>query len=155
MKIAIFGSNGLLGTAASRQFAAGGHQVVRISRSEEADYAADASDIAAVEKIVSREKPEVVLNAIKSAQSTDAAEEQRAVAWASNVIVPQNLASLCEKFSCKLVHISSDWVYEGRESEVYTEESLPYPQNFYAYTKAVAEERVRLLCPGSLILRTT
>ena len=155
MRIAVFGSGGLVGSHAARFFLAHGHEVVRIGHAGgKYDFSLDASDPSAVGKALFASKPDAVFNAVKCSLSTDESESRKAEAWKSNVLVPQTLAKACFSLGIKLLHMSSAWVYEGKEGETYSEESITCPVNFYSYTKAIAEERVALLCPNSLILRT-
>ncbi len=152
MKCLVVGSSGLVGEYLTGLMK-GEFEVISVSRSSSgSDYKADASDFGKVERILKKEKPDFVVNLAK-AGSTDQSESDKEGAWAVNVLVPANLAKLQPRFGYKLVHVSTDWVYEGKESEVYSEESLPYPQNFYSFAKAVADEVVRRVCDDYAILR--
>ncbi len=158
MKVVVFGASGLAGSYLSRLFSKEGHNVVRASSSSPGmDYNLDASDAKEVGRLLAKEKPGLVINAVKSSISTDAAEERREETWKANVMVPENLARAQGANGYLLFHLSTDWVYDGVEGETYTEESLAYPLNFYAYSKAIAEERIRLFSSPSrhLIARTT
>lgn len=158
MKVVVFGASGLAGSYLSRLFSGQGHDVVRASSSSSGmDCNLDASDAKEVGRLLAKEKPNLVINAVKSSISTDAAEERREETWKANVVVPENLARAQRANGYLLFHLSTDWVYAGAEGEVYTEESLTYPLNFYAYSKAIAEERIRLFSSPSrhLIARTT
>ena len=154
MKVLVFGAGGLVGSYACRAFAAKGFSVLGV-QGPSSQGGVDASDFSSLAPLVAAEKPDVVFNAIKSSISTDMSETSRLATWSSNVSAPENLARLQAKHGFLLVHISSDWVYEGKEGVVYTEESPLRPLNFYAHTKAVAEEKVRSLASRHLILRTT
>ena len=154
MRILLLGSGGLLGGYLRREMS--GHELTCVSRnSPMADLRLDASDFRSLESAIKNAKPELVINAVKSSMSTDKAEEMgnRRETWKSNVLVPDNVSRLQKEHGYSIIHISTDWVYEGKEGEIYDEESLPYPQNFYAYTKTVAEERIAR-CSDYLILRT-
>jgi dTDP-4-dehydrorhamnose reductase len=94
------------------------------------------------------------VNAIKPPLSTDMMEEDKKAAYAANTRIPENLALLQKKRDFVLLHISSGWVYEGKEGETYAEESLVYPKNYYSFTKALAEERIVAQAGNHLILRT-
>ncbi len=155
MKFMVFGCSGTAGTHASALIGKK-HAVVKVARDYPgADYRVDASDIGAVRQVISKEGPDVVLNAVKGKGSIDSAEENKALTWSSSVVVSENLARLQAQHGYLLIQVSSDWVYEGKNNETYTETSLPYPQNFYAFTKLVAEERVRMFAQKYAILRTT
>lgn len=149
----LLGSAGLLGLSLQKSLGSD-HKLIKISRSV-GDYRIDATDPAAIAKVISKEKPEVVINAIKNNFSTDESEVKKAETWETNVSIPENLARLQKKNKFLLVHISSDWIFEGKVGEVYNEDSLPNPQNFYSYTKCIAEERIRGLAEDYLIFRPT
>ncbi|HSB47815.1 MAG TPA: sugar nucleotide-binding protein [Candidatus Bilamarchaeum sp.] len=153
MRILLLGASGLLGRYVTLL---GGHEWITVSRTPgNAAFSVDASDAAALEKLVAAKKPDAVINCVKNSFSSDMAETRREETWRSNVVVADNIAKLQKRFGYPIVHISSDWVYEGREGEVYTEETIPYPQNFYSYSKAVAEERIAAQSDDFLILRPT
>jgi len=152
MKIAVFGAGGLVGSYACKEFEENNHEVLAISKNS-SPCRADASDYGSLLEIIRKEKPDAVINAIKSNLSTNRTEICMEEAWKANVTVAENLAKLQKEHGFFLVHISSDWIYEGKEGTVYTESSIPYPQNFYSFTKAVAEERVLAAAEEALILR--
>lgn len=152
MKALVFGAAGLVGGYLPARM--GSFEQVRVSLSAGGmDYNADASDFSRVKEIIAGERPDFVINLVKAGMSTDESERRKAETWKANVLVPENLARLQNEHGYRLVHVSSDWVYEGKEGEEYTEESLPYPQNFYSFSKAVAEERVSSLAEDYAILR--
>jgi dTDP-4-dehydrorhamnose reductase len=154
MKVVVFGAGGLVGGYACRAFEANGFSVGKVT-GPSSQGGLDASDFSKLSSLISSEKPDVVFNAIKSSISTDMSETNRLATWSSNVSAPENMARLSQKQGFLLVHISSDWVYEGKEGAIYNEESPIRPLNFYAHTKAAAEEKVRALAGRHLILRTT
>lgn len=154
MKVMVVGGSGLLGHYVSSIFREKGHQTISVSNSS-GDHVLDASLYEPLAKLLDKERPEVVINAAKAPISTDECEVRKEIAWMANVTIPENLARLQARHGYMLVHISSDWVYEGKKGEVYAEQSLPYPQNFYSFTKAVAEERIKNTAERHLILRPT
>lgn len=115
---------------------------------------ADVSDEKALLALVKKCSPDVIVNSVKPPLSTDQMEAERALAYSLNTHLPARLASWQEEMGFSLLHISTDWVYEGKEGAEYCEDDLAYPKNYYSYTKAVAEEKI-LACNGKpLILRT-
>ncbi len=154
MKVAVVGSGGLLGRYLLRILKERGHEAIAVSRSS-GDRTLDATDIGALGRLMDEARPEAVINAVKPKFSTDEMEGRKEEAWAANVTVPENLAALSGEHGYTLLHLSSEWVYEGKAGEVYSERSLPYPQNFYGFTKAVSEERVALKAPRHIILRSS
>jgi len=100
-----------------------------------------------------RYRPDIVVHA---AGYTDVAgaERERAKCWAVNVAGTRNLTRALRGTDAMLVHISTDYVFEGTRG-MYREEDIPGPPcNFYALSKLVAEEIARL-APRHLIIRTS
>ncbi|MCK4714229.1 MAG: NAD(P)-dependent oxidoreductase, partial [Candidatus Aenigmarchaeota archaeon] len=132
-----------------------GHEVIGVARrSEKADYKVDVTAKGALEELLEKTGPEVVVNAVKPALSTDGMEEKRELVYEVNARLPERLARLQAERGYKLVHMSTDWVYEGKEGVTYSEESPTVSRNYYTYTKLVAEEKIRELASDYLMLRT-
>ncbi|MCX6771200.1 MAG: sugar nucleotide-binding protein [Candidatus Micrarchaeota archaeon] len=155
IRMLLLGASGVVGFHAASELRAHGHEVTTVSRnSPSVDFRADVTEPGELGRIVEKASPEVVINAIKPSMSVDDMEAGRSLAYEVNTLLPERLARLQMAMGFVLVHMSSDGVYEGKEGETYGEESIPYPQNFYTFTKALAEERVRCLAKRHLILRT-
>lgn len=113
----------------------------------------DVTDIQSVGENLSRHQPLVIVHA---AAMTDvlAAESRREQAWRVNVQGTRNVVVACQMTGVFLIHISTDYVFSGSRG-LYRESDVPGPPtNYYALTKLVAEEVVRVL-PGHLIIRTS
>ena len=87
--------------------------------------------------------------------AVDKAEEDVEMAQKLNAFGPKNIATLCKNIGAKMIHISTDYVFDGTASEPYTEE-IPYkPLGVYGVTKADGEKEVLSILPeDSYILRT-
>ena len=87
--------------------------------------------------------------------AVDKAEEDVEMAQKLNALGPKNIATLCKNIGAKMIHISTDYVFDGTASEPYTEE-IPYkPLGVYGVTKAEGEKEVLTILPeDSYILRT-
>ena len=87
--------------------------------------------------------------------AVDKAEEDVEMAQKLNALGPKNIATLCKNIGAKMIHISTDYVFDGTASEPYTEE-IPYkPLGVYGVTKADGEKEVlSILSKDSYILRT-
>lgn len=154
IKILILGATGVVGFHFARELRKK-HSVVTASRSSPGtDFRIDASDNASLERLIIRNSPDVVVNAVKPPMPADEMEANRELAYALNVRLPSSLAALQEKRAFRLLHISSDWVYAGREGAIYTEESETGPLNYYAETKLLAERAIADAGGNFLILRT-
>ena len=66
----------------------------------------------------------------------------------------ENLAKVASKSECKLIHISTDYVFDGESETPYTEDSQVNPLSVYGKAKVKAEETVKLIAPDSIIIRT-
>lgn len=107
--------------------------------------AADIRDAAAVAKLFEAVRPDVVINT--SALSVpDYCETHHEEAYETNVMAVGHLAEQCEKMGAKLIHLSTDFVFDGGEERLYTEDDLPLPVNYYGVTKLQGEQVVASRC---------
>jgi dTDP-4-dehydrorhamnose reductase len=83
----------------------------------------------------------------------DLCEENKEIAWKTNVIGTKNIIDACSKLNSKLVFISTDYVFDGAKG-FYKEEDVPNPINFYGKTKCIGEWLVESL-PSFIIVRTS
>ena len=148
-KIIITGSNGQLGRAIN-QFYAGRDDLELINTD------VDTLDIAKVEEVVKlakEVKPYAILNCA-AYTAVDACETNREIAFKVNTIGPRNLAIAANETGAKLIHISTDYVFNGKKQGVYYETDPTAPESVYGETKEAAERMVKELCNRYFILRT-
>lgn len=117
---------------------------------------ADIRDEAAVIDIFKEVQPAVVINC--SALSVpDYCETHHEEADLINITAVEQLARLCEEQHSRLIHLSTDFVFDGKIDEnsgqLYTEEDLPAPVNYYGYTKWKGEQKVAEFCSNYAIVR--
>jgi dTDP-4-dehydrorhamnose reductase len=146
--ILVFGGNGQLGQELARAAAASGISLKALPRSE-----VDIADQAAVRDALGAARPSLVVNAAAYTK-VDLAEKEVAEAERGNVLGPGIVASACAEVGVPLVHISTDYVFDGLKSEPYIEDDPIAPLGVYGRTKAEGEERVRGALPRHIILRT-
>ena len=97
---------------------------------------------------------DVVINAAAYTRVDDA-ETHKGLAFAINAEGPQNIAQACARYGQRMIHVSTDYVFDGKASSPYTTHHPPHPQSVYGASKAKGEERVREILPdSSLIVRT-
>jgi dTDP-4-dehydrorhamnose reductase len=113
----------------------------------------DITDETAVEECVKTLQPDIIINCA-AMTAVDLCESEQDKAYRINAIGPKNLAKAAEKYGAKLVHISTDYVYNGLGTEPYTEDSKPDPASVYGRTKLAGDEFVREYCSRAFILRT-
>ncbi|MPT35366.1 MAG: dTDP-4-dehydrorhamnose reductase, partial [Flavobacterium sp.] len=87
--------------------------------------------------------------------AVDKAESESEKAFQVNVKGPQNLAEACEKYNTVLIHISTDFVFDGEKSTPYTEEDIPNPKGVYGKTKLEGEQVIQTTWSKYYIVRTS
>ena len=127
--ILLFGGNGQLGQELRRLSAARGVPLVALSRSE-----ADIADAAAVGRALAAHKPQLVMNAAAYTK-VDLAETEVEAARQANEIGPQLLAQACADLGLPLIHISTDFVFDGTASSPYRPDAATNPLSVYGKTK--------------------
>jgi dTDP-4-dehydrorhamnose reductase len=99
-------------------------------------------------------KPDVVINTA-AYNLVDRCEIERDLSWSVNATAPQHLAELCASKNIRLVHYSTDYVFDGARRSPYTESDAPNPLNHYAAGKLAGERAVLAASPAHLVLRTS
>jgi dTDP-4-dehydrorhamnose reductase len=147
MKIAIIGANGQLGYDLQRALSS--RQVVPLTHGD-----IEIASPESVEGVMGGIRPHVVINTAAYHKVEDC-EAEYARAFMVNAIGPRNLAQTCQKLGATLVHVSTDYVFDGTKGSHYVEEDVPNPLNTYGVTKLAGEYFVRNLCQRHLIVRTS
>jgi dTDP-4-dehydrorhamnose reductase len=132
MKVLVTGATGHLGPAIARGFA-DAHDVVPCSRAD-----LDIADQAAVDHVVARVAPDVIINCA-AYNAVDAAEEHAVDAFKVNACGVQSLARAAAARGAALVHYGTDFVFDGRSDRPYTEEDRPNPASAYGLSKLLGE----------------
>ena len=149
MKILITGGAGQLGQDCEKVLARDQKVTTVGSR------ALDISDRKAVDAFIGNLEPDVVLNCAAFTRVDDC-ETQKELAWKINVVGPKNLATAARALGSRLVHISTDYVFDGRKPipEYYTESDRTHPTSYYGLSKLEGEKAVALTTDRYTILRT-
>lgn len=113
----------------------------------------DLGDRQSMRAALQREQPDLVINAAAYTK-VDQAERERAEAAAINGVAVAALAELCAEFRAKLVHFSTDFVFDGMQSHPYTTLAPTNPLNAYGESK-LAGERAALAGAHNLVIRTS
>jgi dTDP-4-dehydrorhamnose reductase len=113
----------------------------------------DLTDYELLEDFFNNYKPYFLINCA-AYTDVDKAEKEKELAFRLNAEVPGSLAGLCQKFSTKLVHISTDYVFDGKNYRPYKEDDVPNPLSVYAKSKFEGENRI-LEFNNSIIIRTS
>jgi dTDP-4-dehydrorhamnose reductase len=148
-KVAVFGGAGQLGTELRAEFSARGYQVQAFDRSH-----VDITDAARVEQKLTEFDPAIVLNAAAYNQ-VDVAEKEPLTAFQVNALAVRNLAMACRQTDARLVHFSTDYVFDGLAGRAYREEDETHPLGAYAVSKLAGELYARAYLDQALIVRTS
>jgi len=148
-KIVVFGSGGQLGTELVRAFQARGHTVVPSDR-----HSVDITDPARVEQHLGEVNPDIVVNAAAYNQ-VDVAENEPRAAYQVNALAVRSFALACRQLDARLVHFSTDYVFDGTARTPYTEETLTHPLGAYAVSKLAGELYAHAYLDNPLIIRTS
>lgn len=145
----VFGCAGQLGVELVRELRQRGYETAGWERGQ-----VDITDAAAVENAIARFNPDVVLNAAAYNQ-VDVAESEPAAAFQVNALAVRNIALACRQSGAKLVHYSTDYVFDGTAGRPYVETDPPHPLGAYAVSKLAGEFYARAYLDDVLIVRTS
>jgi len=150
MKILITGINGQVGSALVRRAKAQGYEVVAISR-EQWNMALSPEQ---GEELVLEAKPDLVINAA-AYTNVDGAEDDEATALKVNADAPRALSKGCKQLNIPILHVSTDYVFDGTKEEPYVETDQTNPINAYGRTKLAGEIAIQEEADKYIILRTS
>ena len=156
MNILVTGSNGLVGNALDRALSISEHRHTNTARSLEgiSSHVLDITDYNSLDGVVKKIRPDVIINSAAMAD-VDKCEEEREKCWSVNVDGVKNLVKACDKYGSHLVHISTDYIFDGKkEGGIYLEDDEPSPQGVYAESKLAGEDVVLSSGISASILRT-
>jgi dTDP-4-dehydrorhamnose reductase len=148
MKVLITGGNGQLGWELQRAVPAG-VQAVAVGRQE-----LDITNPNTIERLFKKTRPAVVINTA-AYTAVDKAEQEKELAYAVNAQGAANIARAAMEHGAQVIHISTDFVFDGKKSRPYLPEDTPGPINVYGASKLEGERLVNDICGGRvLIIRT-
>ena len=148
MRIAVIGKSGQL--ARSLAHVAGPtHELLFFGKE-----ALDVTDATSVRKGLNSETFEVLINC-SAYTAVDAAEDDKAGATALNVNAVNHLIEACRQKGAFLIHVSTDYVFDGSAARPYSEEDVCNPQSVYGHTKRAGEQLVLSSGLPSLVVRTS
>ncbi|MGE4282228.1 MAG: dTDP-4-dehydrorhamnose reductase [Clostridia bacterium] len=149
MKILITGSKGQLGKELNKQLM--NKKDVELILTDQ--HSLDITDLNAVNKIMLENKPGIVINCAAHT-AVDLCETDRENAFRINAIGPENLARATNRLDIPIIHISTDYVFDGEKKDKYIEIDNTNPQTVYGQTKLEGEKRIRQNNPKYYIIRT-
>ena len=145
----VFGCRGQLGVELMTVLQARGYAAVGFDRSE-----IDITNAAQVERAFAAQDPAIVINAAAYNQ-VDVAEKEPLPAMQANGLAVRNLAMACRQHDARLVHFSTDYVFDGAAGRAYTEEDATRPLGAYAVSKLAGELYAQAYLDNPLIIRTS
>ncbi len=151
MKIVVAGANGLLGHEVARVCEGYGDEVIETDLVQDF-IRLDITDLDAAAGFLEKEKPSWLVNCA-AYTDVDGCEEREDLAFALNAKAPGYLAQACSKSGTRLVHISTDYVFDGQKAEPYTEDDPPNPLSVYGKSKLAGEEAIRSGMAEYIIVR--
>ena len=149
MKILILGSQGQLGRCLYDQFSQTDYELIYHSRAD-----TDIADFTETSEKLIALNPDIVVNAT-AYTAVDLAETHESLAYQVNHFAVDNLASQCEKIGSFLIHVSTDYVFDGTASRPYKEEDKTNPKSVYGASKLAGEIAIQRTDCRFLIIRTS
>src|SRR5580700_320367 len=149
MKVAVIGSNGQLGSDLVRAFRSHGDEVRGVTHAE-----MELADLDSVSAVLQQARPDVVVNTA-AMHHVENCEREPEKAFAVNGLGARNLATVSRHTGAVLVHVSTDYVFDGAKGKPYVETDAPMPLNVYGNTKLSAEYFVRSTTEKHFVLRVS
>jgi dTDP-4-dehydrorhamnose reductase len=148
MKVVIAGSKGQLGSDCMVLFEKD-YELIGVDIDE-----IDITDYTDVDKTIEGVTPDVIVNCA-AYTNVDAAETERDLAWQVNVQGPKNLSRAAKKYDSLFIHVSTDYVFDGKKAvpNTYAEDDAPNPTSWYGVTKLEGERAVIEAADRYMIVR--
>jgi dTDP-4-dehydrorhamnose reductase len=149
MKVAVIGANGQLGIDISREFKGNGDDVCELSHSD-----IEICSLESVREALVGAKPQIIVNTA-AMHNVESCEKEPLKAYEVNAVGAQNLAVVARQIGAVLIHVSTDYVFDGSKKEPYLESDSAMPLNVYGNTKLAGESFIRSSVDKYFILRTS
>src|SRR6516162_3493886 len=148
MKILVFGAGGQIGREVCRAAWFPRYTITPLDRK-----VIDITNGAAVSAVLAREAPDLMIN-LAAYTAVDRAESEPEAAWAVNCAGAAHIAAACGENATPLIHLSTDYVFDGRKTEAYLEDDAVGPLGVYGRSKEAGERAVRAALARHVIFRT-
>jgi dTDP-4-dehydrorhamnose reductase len=149
MKIAVIGANGQLGSDLVAAFTRNGDAVHGLTHA-----GIEISDLHSVSQTLGEIRPEVIVNTA-AMHHVENCEREPEKAFAVNALGPRNVAIVARDLGAVLMHVSTDYVFDGSKRSPYVEDDNPLPLNAYGITKLAGEHYVRATTAEHFVIRTS
>jgi dTDP-4-dehydrorhamnose reductase len=148
-RVLVTGANGQLGLALQEAAKDSKLETVFMDK-----HSLDITDTKAIKKVFASQSFDVCINAA-AYTDVDGAETNKALAYAINATAVDNLAKVCKHHGCWLIHISTDYVFDGTLDRPYTPTDTPNPLNVYGASKLAGEQAIHAVSGTYSIVRTS
>jgi dTDP-4-dehydrorhamnose reductase len=149
MKIAVIGANGQLGMDIVATFQKLGDTTIGLTHAD-----LDIASAASTHEALSSIQPSIIVNTA-AMHHVESCEKEPSRAYEVNALGARNLSIVARDLNAKLVHISTDYVFDGSKKQPYVEDDAAAPLNVYGNTKLAGEAFVRALTERYFIVRTS
>jgi dTDP-4-dehydrorhamnose reductase len=149
MKVAVVGANGQLGTDVVRAFANDAHEVCALNHAE-----IEVTSFESVAHALGDLAPQVIVNTV-AMHHVETCEREPEKAFAVNGLGARNLALMARQLGAVLIHVSTDYVFDGSKATPYVEEDSARPLNVYGITKLAGEHFVSCTTERHFVVRTS
>lgn len=149
MKVAVIGSNGQLGTDICNEFQKTNAELFKLTEND-----IEISNLQGVFTVFDKIKPDVIINTA-AYHNVEKCEQNLIRAFEVNAIGARNLANASLRHNAYLIHISTDYVFDGFKKKPYVETDRPVPLNVYGNTKLSGEHFIESIANRYVILRTS
>lgn len=147
MKVLVTGVKGQLGYDVVRELQSRGHEAIGVDIEE-----MDITDETAVSRVMEETAPEAVIHC-SAFTAVDRAEEERELCYKVNVQGTENIAKMCQKLGCKMLYLSTDYIFSGEGQRPWEPEDTPSPLNAYGQSKYQGEVALRQYVDKYFIVR--
>lgn len=147
MKVLVTGVKGQLGYDVVRELQSRGHEAIGVDIEE-----MDITDETAVSRVMEETAPEAVIHC-SAFTAVDRAEEEQELCYKVNVQGTENIAKMCQKLGCKMLYLSTDYIFSGEGQRPWEPEDTPSPLNSYGQSKYQGEVALRQYVDKYFIVR--
>ena len=149
MKVAVIGANGQLGNDVVSAFSQKGDAVSPLTHAD-----LEVADLDSTSRALKEIHPDLIVNT-SAMHHVDKCEAEPEKAFAVNAVGARNLAAVARDLDAVLMHISTDYVFDGEKNSPYVETDTPRPLNAYGISKLAGEHFVRCTTPKHFVVRTS
>lgn len=149
MKVSVIGANGQLGNDICKAFAANGHDVFPLNHDK-----LDVSNFDSTSSELKQARPQFLVNTA-AFHNVEMCEQMPVRSFEVNSLGARNLALLARELDFTLLHVSTDYVFDGAKKSPYIETDCPFPLNVYGSTKLSGENFVRVTAPRHFVVRVS